>query len=106
MSPPIVAGSSTLATVTLSVSTVLAGAAYVVAVAIVMLVLPTINETPGPLVDDAGTIVFPGFPAVDLYQFRLYALGTQVIIWTTIGLAGAVMLSRLLDPKRADQLTA
>jgi Probable cobalt transporter subunit (CbtA) len=87
-------------------ATLAAGAAYVVAVAIVMLVLPTINETPGPMTDDAGTIVFPGFPAVDMYEFRLYTLGTQVIIWATIGLVGAAQLSRLLDPKREDQLIA
>jgi hypothetical protein len=87
-------------------ATLAAGAAYIVAVAIVMLVLPTINETPGPMTDNAGTIVFPGFPAVDMYEFRLYTLGTQVIIWATIGLVGATQLSRLLDPKREDQLIA
>ena len=57
-----------------------AAGAYVVAVAVVMLILPTIDETPGPLVDDAGTIVFEGFPADVLYEFRLYSLGTQVVI--------------------------
>ena len=62
-----------------------------------MLILPTINETPGPMRDDAGNIVFPGFPADDLYQFRLYSLGTQVIVWATIGLVFAAMASRLLD---------
>jgi Probable cobalt transporter subunit (CbtA) len=87
-------------------ATLAAGGAYIVAVAIAMLALPTINETPGPMTDDAGTIVFPGFPAGDLYEFRLYTLGTQVIIWATIGLAGAALLSRLLDAKREDQLTA
>jgi hypothetical protein len=87
-------------------ATLAAGGAYVVAVAIVMLILPTINETPGPMVNDAGTIVFPGFPAVDLYEFRLYALGTQVIVWTTIGLLGAAMLSRLLDSKERELITA
>ena len=46
---------------------------------VVMLILPTIDETPGPLRDDAGTIVFEGFPADDLYEFRLYSLGTQVV---------------------------
>ncbi len=85
----------------------LAGAgAYIAAVAVVMLILPTVDETPGPMRDDAGTIVFPGFPAVDLYEFRLHALGTQVLIWTTIGLAGAALLSRLLDVEREDQLTS
>lgn len=83
-----------------------AGAAYLVAVALVMLVLPTIDETPGPLTDDAGTIVFPGFPAVDLYEFRLYSLVTQVIIWTTIGLVCAASFAKLLDGKRRERLTA
>ena len=39
-----------------------AGGAYVVAMAVVILILPTIDETPGPLRDDAGTIVFDGLP--------------------------------------------
>ncbi|WP_179470551.1 CbtA family protein [Mycolicibacterium vinylchloridicum] len=87
-------------------ATLAAGAAYIVAVAIVMLILPTINETPGPMVNDAGTIVFGGFPAADLYEFRLYALGTQVIVWTTIGLFGGAMLSRLLDSKAPESISA
>ncbi len=76
------------------------GGAYLAAVFIVMLILPTINETPGPMLDNSGAIVFPGFPAADLYEFRLYALGTQVIIWTVIGLVFAALASRLLDGKR------
>ncbi|MBB3749349.1 hypothetical protein FHT44_001810 [Mycolicibacterium sp. BK634] len=87
-------------------ATLAGGGAYIVAVAIVMLILPTINETPGPMVNDAGTIVFPGFPAADLYEFRLYALGTQVIVWATIGLFGAAMLSRLLDSKEQERISA
>ena len=31
-----------------------------------MLILPAIDETPGPLRDDAGNIIFGGFPADDL----------------------------------------
>lgn len=73
-----------------------AAGSYIVAVAVVMLVLPTIDETPGPLVDDAGTIIFAGFPADDLYQFRLFSLGTQVVMWTTIGLVFAALVGRLL----------
>ncbi len=87
-------------------ATLAAGGAYIAAVAILMLVLPTINEIPGPMVNDAGTIVFPGFPAVDLYEFRLYALGTQVIVWATIGLAGGAMLHRLLDSKQQEPIAA
>jgi len=87
-------------------ATLAAGGAYIAAVAVLMLVLPTIDETPGPMVNEAGTIVFPGFPAVDLYEFRLYALGTQVVVWTTIGLVGAAMLHRLLDSKQQEPVVA
>jgi hypothetical protein len=73
------------------------GASYLVAVFVVMLILPTINETPGPMVNDAGVIVFPGFPAVDFYEFRLYTFVTQLIVWTTIGLVFAASISKVLD---------
>jgi hypothetical protein len=87
-------------------ATLVAAGGYIVAVLVVMLVLPTINETPGPMLDDAGKIVFPGFPAVDLYEFRLYGLLTQVIIWTTIGLVFGASVSRLLEGKKQDVVTA
>ena len=81
-------------------ATLAAGGAYIVAMAIVFLVLPAIDETPGPMVDDTGVIVLGGFPADDLYEFRLFTFGTQVLIWVTIGLVGSVLLSKLLDGKR------
>jgi hypothetical protein len=81
-------------------ATLAAAGAYIVAIAVVMLVLPTIDETPGPLRDDAGNIVFGGFPADDLYEFRLYSLGTQVVMWVTIGLVFAALISKVLDGKR------
>lgn len=65
-------------------ATLLAGGAYIVAVAVVMLVLPTIDETPG------------AFPADDLYEFRLYSLLTQLVMWATIGLVFAPLAARLL----------
>lgn len=83
-----------------------AAAAYIVAVVVAMFILPTIDETPGLLRDDAGNVVFGGFPADDLYEFRLLSLGTQVVMWTTIGLVFAALVSRLLDGKRQEQLTA
>jgi predicted cobalt transporter CbtA len=69
----------------------LAGAgAYVVVVAVVMLVLPTIDETP------------EGFPAGVLYQFRLFSLGTQVVMWAAIGTFFAALMQRLLgSPERS-----
>jgi predicted cobalt transporter CbtA len=82
-------------------ATLVAAGGYVVAMAIVMLVLPRIDETPGPLRDDAGNIVFGGFPADDLYQFRLYSLAVQVVMWTTIGLVFAALISKVLGDKRS-----
>ncbi|MDA2889730.1 CbtA family protein [Mycolicibacterium sp. BiH015] len=81
-------------------ATLAAGAAYLVAVAVVMLILPTIDETPGPLVDDAGVIVYEGFPADLLYDFRLYSFGTQVVIYATIGVVFAALVSRLLSERK------
>jgi hypothetical protein len=81
-------------------ATLVGSASYLVAVFVVMLILPTINETPGPMVNDAGVIVFPGFPAVDFYEFRLYTFVTQLIIWTTIGLVFAASISKVLDGAR------
>jgi hypothetical protein len=86
-------------------ATLVAAGAYLVAVLVLMSVLPTINETPGPMINDAGTIVFPGFPAGDLYEFRLFSLTTQVILFTTIGLVFAALVSRLLDGKRQEHVS-
>lgn len=61
---------------------------YVVSMAVVFLILPGIHETPS------------SFPADDLYEFRLYSLGTQVVIWTTIGLVFGALASKLLDEKK------
>ena len=87
-------------------ATLVAGAGYLVAVGVVMLIVPTIDETPGPLIDDAGTIVYEGFPADVLYEFRLYSLGTQAVIYATIGLVFAALVSRLIGESRKDALAA
>jgi hypothetical protein len=79
---------------------------YVVATAAVMSVLPTIAETPQPLTDRNGTIIYPGFPADDLYAFRLYALGAQLLIWATIGVVFGALASRLLEGQRRQPITA
>lgn len=87
-------------------ATLAAAGAYIVASAIVMLALPTIDETPGPLLDDAGTIVYEGFPADVLYDFRLFSLGNQIVIYATIGLAFGVMAAKLLGEKRREHISA
>jgi hypothetical protein len=93
-------------------ASLLAGAAFVVAIGVVMLVLPALGqldvnraqfgdhptETPLPLTDGAGRIVYPGFPADTLASFRLYAVGAQLVLWTALGLIFAPLAERLLAP--------
>jgi predicted cobalt transporter CbtA len=69
-------------------ATLIASGSYVVGIAIVMLALPSIDETP------------EHFPADVLYEFRLYSLGTQLVLWAMIGLAFASMAQRLLGESR------
>jgi predicted cobalt transporter CbtA len=71
-------------------ATLVAAGGYVVAVAVVMLVLPSIHETPGD------------FPADVLYEFRLYSLGTQLVMWAAIGLVFATMVARLLEDRKGE----
>jgi predicted cobalt transporter CbtA len=72
-------------------ATLIGAGAYVAAIAVVMLVLPTIDETPGD------------FSADVLYEFRLYSLGTQFVLWAIIGLVFGSMVDRLLrQPRRAE----
>lgn len=77
----------------------LAAGAYLVAVAVVMVLLPAVDETPEPLRDASGAIVYPGFPADVLYEFRLLSLGTQLLLWVTIGLVFATLAGRLLGER-------
>jgi predicted cobalt transporter CbtA len=93
-------------------ATLLAGAAYVVAIGIVMLLLPQLGElsanvqeyghqateTPLPLKNSKGAIVYPGFPADVLFSFRFYSVAAQALLWTSLGLVFAPMAERLLDP--------
>jgi predicted cobalt transporter CbtA len=59
-----------------------AGIGYVVAVSVAAALLPSFREVP----DD--------FPAQTLWDFRLASLGTQVVLWATIGVAFAALLQR------------
>jgi hypothetical protein len=93
----------------------LAGATGLVVIGVLMAVLPSFGhlaanrevygdhgtETPLPLRDPAGRIVYPGFPADVLFTFRLYSVGAQLLLWTTIGLCFAPLAERLLDPEQA-----
>ena len=93
-------------------ATLLAAAAFVVVIGIVMAVLPQLGhlavnvtnyglqptETPLPLTNAAGVIVYPGFPADTLYKFRFLSVANQLLLWTALGLLFAPMADRLLVP--------
>ena len=61
---------------------------FLVVVAIGYVLLPTIDEVPAT------------FPASLLWNFRLSSLGTQVTLWTVLGLAFAALVGRCA-PARA-----
>lgn len=76
-------------------ASLVAAAAYVVAISVVMLALPTIDETP------------EDFPADVLYDFRLYSLGTQLVLWAVIGVVFGSAVQRLLgESKRRETFTS
>ena len=90
----------------------LAGAAFIVAAGVVMALLPQLGhlsfnertygnqatETPLPLKNAQGQIVYPGFPADVLFSFRLYSVAAQLLLWSAIGLIFAPLADRLLVP--------
>jgi predicted cobalt transporter CbtA len=96
-------------------ATLLAIAAYVVIIGVLMAVLPSVGqlaanveeygrhatETPLPLTDEKGNIVFPGFDADTLYKFRLYSVAAQLLLWAAIGLIFGPLAERLLQPRKA-----
>ena len=75
-------------------ATLLALVGLAVWVAIVAAILPSV-EPSQPLRDASGAVVYPGFPSDVLFQFRLSAIGVQVVLWTTVGLAFGVLVERL-----------
>ncbi|TRW77265.1 CbtA family protein [Mycolicibacterium sp. 018/SC-01/001] len=74
---------------------------YIAVMTAIVLVLPAFHEVPGPLLDNAGAVAFPGFPADLLADFRLSSLLGQALLWTTMGAVIAVLLPRVLAPARA-----
>jgi hypothetical protein len=74
-------------------ATLIAGAAFVVIIAIVQYVLPEINEVPEQ------------FSAVVLWRFRVAALGIQVVLWTTIGLLFGALTERSFAERFGQRLS-
>ncbi len=64
----------------------LAGVAFAAIIAGAQLVMPAVNEVPR------------AFPATVLWQFRLASLGTQLALWSTIGLGFGFLAERALVP--------
>ncbi len=85
---------------------------FAVAIGVVVAVLPSLGElsanvhlyghqateTPLPLTDAKGNIVYPGFPADVLFSFRLYSILNQVILWGSLGLVFGPLAERVLRP--------
>jgi predicted cobalt transporter CbtA len=65
-----------------------ASAAFVVTVALVQLPLPSINEVPET------------FPATVLWNFRIASLGTQLVMWATLGLLFGALVGRQLESEK------
>ena len=65
-------------------ASVIAAASFVAIVATVQLVLPDVNEIPD------------GFPADTLWRFRIASLGTQAVLWTSLGLVFGFLAERYL----------
>lgn len=92
-------------------ATLLAGAGFIVVMGVLMAILPSLGqlsanvevsgslltETPQPLKNAAGDIVYPGFDADLLYRFRLYSVGAQIILWGVLGLAFAPLADKVFQ---------
>ncbi|KPW09212.1 CbtA family protein [Pseudomonas syringae] len=62
--------------------------AYVVVMALVLVLLPTVNEVPHD------------FSADLLWHFRLASIGTQATLWATVGVLFGLVAERSLRPKQ------
>jgi predicted cobalt transporter CbtA len=65
-----------------------AAACYLIAVIVVAVALPGVNEVPD------------SFPAEVLWQFRVASFGMQLLMWTTIGLAFGALTERAIKSGR------
>ncbi|SDU52801.1 CbtA family protein [Gordonia westfalica] len=83
------------------VSAVVGGAAYLVGVGITIALLPSFHEVPEPVRNDAGQIVFPGFPADVVGDFRVYTIVNQVILWTVLTVVFALILGAMARSKNS-----
>jgi predicted cobalt transporter CbtA len=64
-----------------------AGAGVLVYIVVLCVAMPAVNDVP------------PGFPATVLWDFRIASLGTQVVLWATLGLLFGVLADRYLQSR-------
>ncbi|NUP19257.1 MAG: CbtA family protein [Streptomyces sp.] len=72
-------------------ASVAAGAAFVAAVTVATVILPSGDNTPH------------GFPANDLWEFRLASIGMQAVLWAGFGLLFGYLAERVLEPRQQEQ---
>ncbi|MFJ5773083.1 CbtA family protein [Streptomyces sp. NPDC093094] len=70
-------------------ASVAAGAAFVAAVTAAMVFLPSGDNVPD------------GFPATELWEFRMASLGVQALLWAVFGLLFGLLAERALVPRQA-----
>ena len=101
-------------------ATLLAAGAFIVAIGVLMLALPSLGEigdnpsiyghhateTPLPITDAKGNTIFPGFPADVLFNFRFYSVAAQLLLWSTLALVFAPLADRLLSPHMVEPAEA
>lgn len=68
---------------------------YLAAISTVVMILPSFRETPSAITDSDGAVLFPGFPADLLADFRSDALICQALLWLVIAGSYAVLLPRV-----------
>ncbi|MGE0214743.1 CbtA family protein [Mycolicibacterium sp.] len=73
---------------------VAAGWAYAGVIAVAAALMPRVQEVPAAVTDGTGSIVFPGFPAELLYEFRLHSVLTATVMWLVLGTVFGAALHR------------
>jgi hypothetical protein len=68
-------------------ASITAGAAFVAVVGVAMAVLPR------------GDAIPRGFPAADLWEFRLASIGIQAVLWSAFGFLFGYLAERVLEPR-------
>jgi hypothetical protein len=79
----------------------IASTGYAVTLGVAAAILPSYAETPAPLSDGQGRVIFPGFPADVLADFRMYSLLSQAVMWLIIGTVFAAVVPRMLHRRFA-----